>query len=94
MRKVAINREYGGFGLSEAAQKRYMELTGKYYETYDDDFKRDDPILIGIIEEYGEKICSGAHCKLKIVEIPDDVDFVIEEYDGLEWVSEKHRTWS
>ena len=30
---------------------------------------------------------------LKIIEIPDDVDWIIEEYDGNEWVAEKHRTW-
>jgi hypothetical protein len=30
---------------------------------------------------------------LLIVEVPADVDWYIEEYDGLEWVAEKHRTW-
>jgi hypothetical protein len=30
---------------------------------------------------------------LKIVEIPDDVDWIIQEYDGTEWVAERHRTW-
>jgi len=29
----------------------------------------------------------------KVVEIPDDIEFVIEEYDGIEWVAEKHRVW-
>ena len=36
----------------------------------------------------------GDSALLKIVDIPDDIDWVIEEYDGSEWVSEKHRTWS
>jgi hypothetical protein len=30
---------------------------------------------------------------LKVVEIPDGVKWQIEEYDGSEWVAEKHRTW-
>ncbi len=30
---------------------------------------------------------------LKIVEIPDGIEYEIEEYDGSEWVAEKHRTW-
>lgn len=30
---------------------------------------------------------------LILEDIPDDVEWEIEEYDGLEWVSEKHRTW-
>jgi hypothetical protein len=29
-----------------------------------------------------------------VIEIPDDVEWEVEEYDGLEWVAEKHRTWS
>lgn len=36
----------------------------------------------------------GDCADLKIVEIPDDVEWVIEEYDGIEYVSEVHRTWS
>ena len=27
------------------------------------------------------------------VEIPDDVEWQIEEYDGSEWIAEKHRIW-
>jgi hypothetical protein len=36
---------------------------------------------------------NGAHANLKIVEVPPDVEWQIEEYDGNEWVAEKHRTW-
>jgi len=36
----------------------------------------------------------GEYSELKVVEIPDDVKWQLEEYDGLEWVAEKHRTWS
>jgi len=27
------------------------------------------------------------------VEVPDDVDWYVEEYDGLEHIAERHRTW-
>jgi hypothetical protein len=37
--------------------------------------------------------CYGCYAKLKIVEIADDVDWEITNYDGLETVEEKHRTW-
>lgn len=54
---------------------------------------RDDPFLIQVVDELGKK-ADGSHAELKIVEIPDDVEWQIEEYDGSEWVAEKHRTWS
>lgn len=53
---------------------------------------RNDPALIRVIEEMGE-LASGRFAKLAVVEIPDDVKFTIEEYDGVEWVAEEHRTW-
>jgi len=59
----------------------------------DRDIERDDPVLIEIIKEMGEK-ASGKLAKLKIVEIPDDIEWEVEEHDGNEWVSEKHRTWN
>lgn len=60
---------------------------------YDRDVARDDPVLIQVIEELG-KDADGRHASLKIVEIPDDVEWQIEEYDGSEWIAEVHRTWS
>lgn len=56
------------------------------------DLKRDHPMLLQVIEEMGEA-ADGACASLRIVEIPDDVEWEIEEYDGSEWVAEKHRTW-
>ena len=58
----------------------------------DRDIERNDSALIQVVEELQEKandICAS----LKIIEIPDDIDWEIEEYDGNEWVSEKHQTW-
>jgi len=55
--------------------------------------ERNDADLIGIIETFGSEKISGACSNLEIVEIPDDINWEIEEYDGTEWVSEKHRTW-
>ena len=59
------------------------------YDYYDD---RTDPDLIAVIEQFGEKV-NGFAASLKIVEIPDDVEWYVEEYDGREWIAEKHRTW-
>ena len=62
---------------------------GSYFS--ERDILRDDPVLVALVKE-GD--ISGGHAKLKIVEVPDGVEWVIEEYDGMEWVAEKHETWS
>lgn len=59
---------------------------------YDRDIPRNDPALIQVVEEMGAK-ADGRCASLEITEIPDDVQWTIEEYDGLEWVAEVHRTW-
>ncbi len=56
------------------------------------DIARDDSNLITVIKQLGDK-ASGSCANLKIVEIPDDVIWEIEEYDGFEHVAEKHRIW-
>lgn len=85
------------------SKKEWHEMTDderkKHNEEYDKisltsrDINRNDKLLIQVVKELGEK-ADGACARLKIVEIPDDVDFEIDEYDGNEWVSEKHRRWS
>ena len=54
---------------------------------------RDDPTLIRVVEQLGAA-ANGSHAELRIVEIPDGVNWYIEEYDGNEHVAERHRTWS
>lgn len=53
---------------------------------------RTDKLLIQVVEELGEK-ANGSCAKLMIIEIPDDVNWQIDEYDGLESVHEVHRSW-
>ena len=94
MKKIVINRCYGGFGLTDAAMFRYAEIKKiedlKTLHIYD--LCRDDPVLIQVVEELGEE-AEDRYADLKIVEIPEDVDWYIEEYDGMEHVAERHRTW-
>lgn len=56
------------------------------------DIDRQDPLLVKVVEEMGEK-ANGGCADLRIVEIPDGVKFVVEEYDGNEHIAEEHRTW-
>jgi hypothetical protein len=143
IRRIVINDCFGGFGISNDAVLRYLELLGKpvwseidekwksleiwkywlvppeadrvepspsnwgemtvaervaHNQAYKQqvfnpmDIARDDAYLVQVIEELGE-LANGKHAKLKVVEIPVDVDWQIEEYDGNEWVAEVHRTW-
>jgi hypothetical protein len=91
-RNIVINTCHGGFGLSSAAEKLYLELTGQD-EINQYDLDRDDPYLVTVVKDLGMG-ANGVHANLKIVTIPGDVDWQIQEYDGLEWIAEVHRTWS
>ena len=87
--KVVINSCHGGFGLSKEAEE-YLGCNWWDYYAYG---KRDDPNLVRCVEELGAR-ANDDYASLKVVEIPDGVDWIIDEYDGKEWVAENHRTWS
>jgi len=94
VRYVVINDCYGGFGLSDRAIREYKKMAGITDENfYDRDIPRDDPYLIEIVKKLG-MAANGSHANLKIVEIPGDVKWLVQEYDGAEWIAEEHRTWS
>lgn len=59
----------------------------------DSEIPRDDKNLVRVVEELG-KAANGTYADLKVVEIPDGVDWGIDEYDGLESVHERHQVWS
>jgi hypothetical protein len=99
--KVVINTCYGGFGLSEDAVNLYeklggaapisrTEIHGKTYFGYYE-IQRNDPVLVQVVEKLGTK-ANDIYAELTIVEIPDDVNWYVAEYDGNEWVAEG-RTW-
>lgn len=68
-----------------------FDKSGSYYFS-EGDIARNAPSLVKVVEQLKEDSW-GFAAKLAIVEIPDGVEWQIEEYDGLEWVAEKHRTW-
>lgn len=71
-------------------EQRAYHRTGyfeRYWTTYYDKH-RTDPLLVEFVEKHPDK--AGT---LSVVDVPDDVEWQIMEYDGLEWVAEKHRTW-
>ncbi|HEX7909932.1 MAG TPA: hypothetical protein VF534_17830 [Paraburkholderia sp.] len=75
--KYGKERTFHGYGYVDGLEGRY---------------ERDDPLLVAAVETLGEE-AGGSYTNLKIVEIPDDVEWEIDEYDGFEHIAEKHRTW-
>ena len=65
----------------------------KFMLSLTQNIKREDKRLIELIKEWGSERCSGNYSELKIVEIPDDVEYEIDDYDGCESIHEKHRIW-
>lgn len=84
------NEEF--YTLSQAER---IEYNRKFSEQalYAGEIARNDPALVQAVEELGDK-ANGCFAELAVVEIPDDVKWQIEEYDGLEHIAEVHRVWS
>ena len=49
-------------------------------------------MLIRAIEALETK-ANGFCAELSIVKIPTDIEYTVEDYDGLEHIAEVHRTW-
>jgi len=97
--KVVINTCFGGFSLSIEGQTEYLKTSGTQV---DDDIReywsgreiaRNDAVLVKMIEA-NSALYSGSCATLEVIEIPDDVQWEVMEYDGREWIAEKHRRWS
>lgn len=95
MKKIAINVCHGGFGLSREGMTLYRELANvpDDFPLYAWDIPRDDENLIRVIEELKDA-SYDRFAQLKVVEIPDDVEWEIGKHDGVEWVAEQHRKWN
>ena len=100
--KVVINVCFGGFSVSEAAAE-FMAARGNVIAKGDLQraafygwlygVERNDPDLVAAVETLGSESASGMCAELKVVDIPDGIEYEIAEYDGNERVAEKHRTW-
>lgn len=106
--KVVINKCFGGFSISRKAAELMAKLGSEqakaelqenphdwygygYAEGYMS-YDRSDPHLIAAVERLGKE-ANGACAELRVVEIPDGVQYGIHEYDGMESIHEVHRSW-
>jgi len=77
--------------LSSDESDIMIKMCGKYWGSWVGD-DRSHPLMLKIIEELGED-ANGQHSKIEIIEIPDDVEYTIDDYDGMESIHENHRMW-
>lgn len=101
--KVLINARIGGFGLSDELLGS-LKLTEPDYLSWNKILGVEDTHwvawrasykLIMAVEMLGLEASADEYCRLKIVEIPNDVDWRIGSNEmGQEWVYEVHRIWT
>jgi len=102
MVRVVINCAFGGFQLTRKATEMIaargnalaiedLTLVQFYGFAFSDHERRTDPDLVAVIEEIGN--IAGNGTSLKVIDIPDDVKWYIDEYDGAESIHEEHRVW-
>lgn len=100
--KVAINKCFGGFGISQACYLRMVELgysipdkerkyplnRDKYLAAAD----RENSFMIQAVEELGEK-ANATYADIHIVEIPDGAEYKIDYCDGMETIRTPLQIW-
>lgn len=100
--KIAINKCYGCFGVSEAIYKElglkwddfgYLNNEMLGIESSNCNEWRKSHKLIKAIEKIGEDDASGKLAKIRIIDIPDNIKWEIYNSDGMETIHEAHRSW-
>ena len=95
--QVVINTSYSNFAISHDAilliQKKIKNPKAKsQINAYAFDSDRSNPLLVEAVQKLGAK-ANGLYATLKIVEIPDDVEWRVDAVNGKEIIREKHRIW-
>ena len=82
---ITFTKDFGDcIELSDDNSEKYcLELRGSH---------REDPVLIEVVEELGDR-ASGRFSKLVVVDIPDGMEYEIDDYDGVETLHEKVKKW-
>ena len=80
-----------GIELYKGGKEYYTDpKLENYYSP--ENYPRYDEDLVTVIETLG-KAANTRFSDLVVVEIPDGVNYYIDEYDGMEIIRETHRTW-
>lgn len=71
--------------------KGKSRLSSRYWDGWTKE-NRSHPLVVRLVEEMG-RAASGEFADLKVVDVPDGVEWTVEEYDGNEHIAEAHATW-
>jgi hypothetical protein len=82
--KVVVNRGVPGALLSPEGEAA-LEALGAPLQC-----PRNDASLLAVV---ADRAHWADHAELCVIEIPDDVAFVVCSDGATEWIAEKHRTW-
>ena len=86
-------REDNWHEMTDKQKKASNDLYSKHHLESGRFENRSDPLLVKVVTELGSKKASGSCAELQVVNIPKGIEFEIEDYDGLEHIAEKHKTW-
>lgn len=83
---IIVSKNYG----DTFTDKELNENDKIYMDVYS--IPRNNIHLVKVVEEMGEDAWEE-YSKLEVIDIPDDIEWKISEYDGWETIEEKHRSW-
>ena len=100
--EILVNKCFGGFNVSKAVfDELGIEWTGYGY-LCNKDFKivsnnndayRADQSFVAAVKKVGLKSSSTFLSEVRITKIPDNIEWEIDNYDGIETIHEVHRRW-
>ena len=97
--KVVLSKSLGSMPLTETARQRLArrkeitcdQLLGSF-KWFEKEFRTDLDLVV-VVEELG-KLASDSRAELRIVEVPDGIEWELFLIDGMEAVVEMGRSWS
>jgi hypothetical protein len=95
--KVLVNTCFGGFGLTQAVYEKLgmQDIDNEAFGIVSDNryAYRAAPALIDAVIAVGLEASASHYAKLAIREIPDDIEWEIDDCDGAETILEVGRSW-
>jgi len=90
--KSKLEEFHDGFSKDSFMSDTLFKDDTYYYIENHDNKLRSHPDLIKVVEQLKDQ-ANGSCAQLKIVDIPNNTDYYIDEYDGMESVHEQHESW-